>query len=58
MFNEFKHAVISLTAARSFADRATTSLRHADRAATVPPFVQRILELVAEPEAPAAVPSC
>lgn len=58
VFNEFKHAVISLTAARSFADRATTSLRHADRAATVAPFVERILELVAEAGGNEAVASC
>ncbi len=46
VFNEIKHSVISLTGTRSFADRATTSLRHADRSATVAPFVRRILELI------------
>lgn len=46
---EVKHAVISLTGGRSFADRATLSLRHADRAATVPAFVRRALELVGAP---------
>ncbi|MFN0029882.1 MAG: phosphotransferase family protein [Acidimicrobiales bacterium] len=48
VFNEVKHSVISLTGTRSFADRATTSLRHADRAATIVPFVARILDLLAE----------
>jgi aminoglycoside phosphotransferase (APT) family kinase protein len=46
VFGEVKHSVISLTAARSFADGATTSLRHADRAATVPAFMRRLWELV------------
>ncbi len=46
VFNEVKHSVISLTGTRSFADRSTMWLRHADRSATVPPFVRRILELV------------
>jgi aminoglycoside phosphotransferase (APT) family kinase protein len=44
-FAEVKHAVISLTAARSFHDRATLNLRHADRASTVPAFLARFLEL-------------
>jgi aminoglycoside phosphotransferase (APT) family kinase protein len=48
IFSELKHSVISLTATRSFVDGATTSLRHADRAATVPAFAQRLLELMAE----------
>jgi aminoglycoside phosphotransferase (APT) family kinase protein len=48
VFAEFKHSVISLTGTRSFADRATLVLRHADRAATVAPFVRRALELMAE----------
>ena len=46
VFAEVKHATISLTAGRSFAERATLSLRHADRAATVPAFVARALDLV------------
>ncbi len=46
VFNEVKHSVISLTGTRSFADRATTSLRHADRAATIVPFLDRILDLI------------
>lgn len=46
VFCEVKHSVISLTATASFASGATTSLRHADRSATVPPFCRRILELV------------
>jgi len=46
VFAEVKHSVISLTGTRSFAERATTSLRHADRSATVPAFAARILELV------------
>jgi aminoglycoside phosphotransferase (APT) family kinase protein len=49
VFSEVKHSVISLTAARSFADGRTTSLRHADRAATVPAFVIRLLELLDAP---------
>lgn len=49
VFGEVKHAVISLTGGRSFADRATLSLRHADRAATVPPMVTRALQLVSAP---------
>ena len=48
VFAEVKHSVISLTGTRSFADRATTSLRHADRSATVAPFISRILELVGD----------
>ena len=48
VFAEVKHSVISLTGTRSFADRATNSLRHADRSATVGPFISRILELVSE----------
>jgi aminoglycoside phosphotransferase (APT) family kinase protein len=46
VFGEVKHSVISLTAARSFADGGTRSLRHADRAATLPAFTRRGLELV------------
>jgi aminoglycoside phosphotransferase (APT) family kinase protein len=48
VFNELKHSVISLTGVRSFAERSSTSLRHADRAATVPAFVRRSLELIGE----------
>jgi aminoglycoside phosphotransferase (APT) family kinase protein len=44
-FSEVKHAVISLTAARSFHDRLTLNLRHADRAATLPAFLDRFFEL-------------
>ena len=46
VFCELKHSVISLTGVRSFAERTSTSLRHADRAATVPAFVRRGLELI------------
>jgi aminoglycoside phosphotransferase (APT) family kinase protein len=46
VFGEVKHSVISLTAGRSFADGATSSLRHADRVATVPAFCRRMWELV------------
>lgn len=46
VFSEVKHSAISLTGTRSFFEGATTSLRHADRAATVPAFVQRLLELI------------
>ena len=45
VFAEVKHSVISLTATRSFADGTTTSLRHANRAATLPSFMTRLLEL-------------
>lgn len=51
VFGEVKHSVISLTAGRSFADGGTLSLRHADRAATVPAFARRGLELVELAEA-------
>jgi aminoglycoside phosphotransferase (APT) family kinase protein len=47
MFNEVKHSVISLTGARSFADGRTRNLRLANRAATVPLFMARFLELEA-----------
>ncbi|MGF1599854.1 MAG: phosphotransferase family protein [Acidimicrobiales bacterium] len=46
VLGEVKHSVISLTAARSFDDEATRNLRHADRAETVPAFVDRLFELV------------
>lgn len=45
MFNEVKHVVISLTAARSFHDRRSTNLRFADRNTTVAPFLARFYEL-------------
>lgn len=45
-FSEVKHGVISLTGARSFHDRLSLNLRHADRAETVPAFLQRFSELV------------
>ena len=48
VLSEVKHAVISLTGTRSFADGATTALRHANRAATVPAFSRRLLELIEE----------
>ncbi len=48
VFGEFKHAVISLTATRSFADDPATALRHANRAATVPAFARRALGLIEE----------
>ena len=48
VFSEVKHAVISLTGTRSFADGATTALRHANRAATVPAFNRRLLQLIEE----------
>jgi aminoglycoside phosphotransferase (APT) family kinase protein len=46
-FAEVKHSVISLHGARSFHDRRTANLRHADRAETVPAFLGRFFELVA-----------
>ncbi|MFN0089768.1 MAG: phosphotransferase family protein [Acidimicrobiales bacterium] len=46
VLGEVKHAVISLTAARSFHDRRTLNLRMADRAATVPAFLTRVWELI------------
>jgi aminoglycoside phosphotransferase (APT) family kinase protein len=45
-FSEVKHSIISLTGARSFHDRLTLNLRHADRAATVGAFLRRFYELV------------
>jgi aminoglycoside phosphotransferase (APT) family kinase protein len=44
VFAEVKHSVISLTATRSFTEGA--SVRHANRSATLPGFVQRALELI------------
>jgi aminoglycoside phosphotransferase (APT) family kinase protein len=46
MFVEVKHTVISLTAARSFADGRTTWLRHADRASMTTPFLRRCYDLM------------
>lgn len=46
VFSEVKHSVISLTGTRSFADGTTTALRHANRAATVPAFCRRLLDLI------------
>ena len=45
-FSEVKHAMISLTGARSFHDRASLNLRLADRAETLPAFLGRFCELV------------
>jgi len=47
MFAEVKHTVISLTAARSFADGRTTWMRHADRASMAAPFMSRFLDMLA-----------
>lgn len=44
VFSELKFATISLTAARAFASGGTRNLRHADRAATVAPCLQRAFE--------------
>ena len=44
LFNEVKHAMISLTAARSFNDGATQFIRHSDRATTIPDFMAQFLE--------------
>lgn len=53
IFGEVKHSVISLTATRSFAVDGA-SVRHANRSATVPGFLQAALALVAEAELGAA----
>ncbi len=45
-FGEVKHSVISLTGARSFHDRLSLNLRHADRRATNGAFLRRFYELV------------
>ena len=50
MFNEVKHTVISLTAARSFATGRSTNIRFADRNTTVAPFLGRFFELLDEAE--------
>ena len=57
MFAEVKHTVISLTAARSFADGRTTWLRHADRASMAAPFMARFLAMEAEHEHGVTVPA-
>lgn len=44
LFNEIKHCVISLTAARSFNERRTGQLRLADRMAMVNPFLVQFME--------------
>jgi aminoglycoside phosphotransferase (APT) family kinase protein len=44
LLGEIKHAVISITAARSFADRRTRNLRMADRMTMVAPCVQQFLD--------------
>jgi aminoglycoside phosphotransferase (APT) family kinase protein len=44
LFSEIKHAVISLTAARSFADGRTRNLKLADRMTLVPPCLKQFLE--------------
>ena len=44
LFNEVKHAIISLTAARSFNDGRTRNIRHADRSTTVTTYLSRFME--------------
>ena len=44
LFGELKHSIISLTAARSFADGRTRNIRHADRATTVTTYLTRFME--------------
>ena len=44
LFNEMKHSIISLTAARSFNDGRTRNIRHADRATTVTTYLSRFME--------------
>ena len=44
LFGEIKHAVISLTAARSFADGRTSNLRMADRMTLALPCVKQFLD--------------
>jgi len=44
LFGEIKHAVISLTAARSFDDRRTDNLRLADRMTLVTPCLKQFLD--------------
>lgn len=44
LFGELKHSIISLTAARSFADGRTRNIRHADRATTVTTYLARFME--------------
>ena len=47
LFGEIKHAVISLTAARSFADGRTRNLQHADRMTLVPACLKQFLRVAA-----------
>ena len=51
MFNEVKHGVISLTAARAFHERRTTNLRMADRNLTLAPFLATFFALRREHDA-------
>jgi aminoglycoside phosphotransferase (APT) family kinase protein len=44
MFNEIKHSVISLTAARAFDEGRTSNLRFADRNTTLAPFLGRFFD--------------
>jgi aminoglycoside phosphotransferase (APT) family kinase protein len=44
LFGEVKHSIISLTAARSFADGRTRNIRHADRATTITTYLTRFME--------------
>ncbi len=53
MFAEVKHTVISISAARSFNDRRTTWLRHADRASMATPFMSRFYDMLDAPVASA-----
>ncbi len=46
VFSELKFATISLTASRAFALGETRNLRHADRASSVAPCLQRAFEFV------------
>ncbi|MDB5397549.1 MAG: putative phosphotransferase [Rhodospirillales bacterium] len=52
LFGEVKHAVISLTAARSFADGRTNNLRLADRMTLALPCIRQFFEWLPEPSAP------
>ena len=44
LFGEIKHAVISLTAARSFADGRTSNLRLADRMTLALPCIRQFYD--------------
>ncbi len=46
LFNEVKHTVIALTAARSFHEGRTQFIRHGDRATNLPAFMGTFLELL------------